>query len=170
MDESAVKLVATEETQVLWAFRESQSWSIHEDEVTGKLVAYKTGAGKPAASSISEGNPTAERKQWPHDFYTSSAVVSHMDNVYSIVRQTYDRGPTDEMDDLYVNAAIWRMFVNTTLRAAVHPGQDHDRNLRSVENQFWSSLKKLFNENENLIKNQTEITRRVHMERDKLAV
>ena len=46
MDESAGKLVATEETQVLWAFSESQSWSIHEDEVTGKSVAYKTGAGE----------------------------------------------------------------------------------------------------------------------------
>ena len=64
MDESSGKLVATEETQVLWAFSESQSWSIHEDEVTGKSVAYKTGAGKPAASSISEnaGNPRAKKE------------------------------------------------------------------------------------------------------------
>ena len=132
----------------------------------------KQARGKPAASSISEnlGNPTAERKKWPHDFYISSAAVSHMDKVYSIVRQTYDRGPTDEMDYLYVNAAVWCIFLNTTLQAAVHLGQDHDQNLRSVKNQFWSSLKKLFKENENLIKNQTEITRRVHMERDKLAV
>ena len=116
------------------------------------------------------GNPRAERKKWPHDFYTSSAVVSHTDKVYSIVRRTYDRGPTDEMDDLYVNAAVWCTPLNTTFQAAVHLGQDHDRNLRSVENQFWSSLKKLFKETENLIKNQTEITRRVHMERDTLAV
>ena len=64
MDASAGKLVATEENQVLWAFSESQSWSIHEDEVTGKLVAYKTGVVKLAASSISEnsGNRVAERK------------------------------------------------------------------------------------------------------------
>ena len=168
----AGKLVATEENQVLWESSESKSWSIHEDEVTGKLVAYKTGAVKLVASSISEnsGNRIAERKKWPHDFYISSAAVSHMDKVYSIVRQTYDRGPTDEMDDLYVNAAVWCIFLNTTLQAAVHLGQDHDRNLRSVKNQFWSSLKKLFKETENLIKNQTEITRRAHMERDKLAV
>ena len=168
----AGKPVATEETQVLWESSESESWSIHEDEATGKPVAYKTGAGKPAASSISEnlGNRIAERKKWPHDFYISSAAVSHMDKVYSIVRQTYDRGPTDEMNDLHVNAAIWGMFVNTTLQAAVHLGQDHDRNLRSVKNQFWSSLKNLVKETENLIKNKTEIARRVHMERDKLAV
>ena len=54
MDDSAVKLVATEENQVLWEFSESESWSVHEDEETGKLVAYKNSAGKPAASSISE--------------------------------------------------------------------------------------------------------------------
>ena len=35
------KPVATEENQVLWEFSESESWSMHEDEVTGKLVAYK---------------------------------------------------------------------------------------------------------------------------------
>ena len=69
-----------------------------------------------------------------------------------------------------MNAAVWCIFLNSTLQAAVHLGQDHDRNFRSVKNQFWSSLKKLFKETENLIKNQTEITRRVHMERDKLAV
>ena len=93
-------------------------------------------------------------------YISSSAVVSYMDKVYSIVRKTYDRGPTDEMEDLNVNAAIWRMFINTnaTLRAAVHLGQDYDQNLRFVKNHFWSSFyKKLFKETEKLIKNQTEI-------------
>ena len=69
MDDSAEKFVATEENQVLWEFSESESWSVHEDEVTGEPVAYKS-AGKPAASSISEnsGNPEAERRKWPHNF------------------------------------------------------------------------------------------------------
>ena len=80
-----------------------------------------------------------------------------MDKVYSIVRKTYDRRPTDEMEDLNVNAAIWRMFMNTTLQASVHLGQDYDKNLRFVKNHFWSSLKKLCKETEKLIKNQTEI-------------
>ena len=44
MDETAVKPVATEENKVLWEFSESESWSIHEDEVTGKPVAYKKAA------------------------------------------------------------------------------------------------------------------------------
>ena len=85
------------------------------------------------------------------------SLVAYMDKVYSIVRKTYDRGPTDEMEDLIVNAAIWRMFMNTTLQAAVHLGQDYDQNLRFVQNHFWSSLKTSFKETEKLIKNQTDI-------------
>ena len=34
------------------------------------------------------------------------------------------------MEDLNVNLAIWRMFMNTTLRAAVHLGKDYDMNSR----------------------------------------
>ena len=51
---------------------ESESWSVHEDEVTCKPVAYKKGAVKPAASSIPEnsGNLKAEIRKW-HIFFTS---------------------------------------------------------------------------------------------------
>ena len=50
MDETAGKLVVTEDNEVLWEFSESGSWSIHEDEVTGKPVAYKKVAVTSAAS------------------------------------------------------------------------------------------------------------------------
>ena len=43
-----------------------------------------------------------------------------MDKVYSIVRKTYDREPTVEIDDFNVNVAIWGMFLNNTHQAAVH--------------------------------------------------
>ena len=98
-----------------------------------------------------------EREMATYFCYISSAVVSYMDKVYSIVRKTYDRKPMDEMEDLDVNAFIWRMFMNTTLQTAVHLGQDYDQNLRFVKNHFGSSLKKLCQETENLIKNQTAI-------------
>ena len=62
------------------------------------------------------------------------------------------------MEDLDVNAAIWGMFMNTTLQAAVHLGQDYDQNLRFVKNHFWSSWNKLFKETEKMIKDQKEIT------------
>ena len=91
-------------------------------------------------------------------FYISSAVVSYMDKVYSTAKKTDHRKPTDEMEDFDVNAAIWEMVMNTTLQAAVHLGQDNDQNLRFVKNHFWSSLKKLFKENEKLIMDQRETT------------
>ena len=71
-------------------------------------VAYKESAEKPAASSTSEksGNPKDERRKWSQNFNISSAVVSYKDNVCSIVRKTYDREPTDNMEDLDVNAAM----------------------------------------------------------------
>ena len=62
------------------------------------------------------------------------------------------------MEDLDVTAAIWEMFMITTLQAAaVHLGQDYDQNLRFAKNHFRSSLKKLCKETEKLIKDQTEI-------------
>ena len=51
MDDSAEKLVATEENQVFLEFSDSESGSVHEDEVTGEPVAYKKSAEKLAASS-----------------------------------------------------------------------------------------------------------------------
>ena len=86
----------------------------------------------------------------------SPAVVPHMDTVFSIVRKMYDGEPTDNMDDLDVNAAIWGIFLNTTLQAAVHLGQDDAENSRFVKNDLWKSVKQFFKETQKLIKNQTE--------------
>ena len=64
MDKATGKLVATKEESGTVDLSESETWSFHEEEVTGKTVAYKTVTGKPGASSKSEnsGNPKAERK------------------------------------------------------------------------------------------------------------
>ena len=39
-----------------------------------------------------------------------------MEKVYSIVRKTYDRSPSNNLDDLDVNTAIWCMVMNTTFK------------------------------------------------------
>ena len=57
-----------------------------------------------------------------------------------------------------MNAAICGIFLNATLQAAVHLGQDYAENLRFVQNHLWKSVKQLFKEPEKLIRNQTEIT------------
>ena len=43
------------------------------------------------------------------------------------------------------------MVMNTTLRAAVHLGQDYEANLRHVKNHLWNSVGQLFNETGKLI-------------------
>ena len=91
--------------------------------MTGKLV-------EPRNSGTSE-NPKAGCRKWPNNFHMSPAVVSHMEKVHSIVRKISGRSPTDDMDDLDVNTAVWGIFMNVTLQAAVHLGQS-----RHMENFF----------------------------------
>ena len=70
----------------------------------------------------------------------------------------YGREQDDPVDGLDVNMAIWSIFLNTTLQAAVHLGQECEANLRFVKNHLWNSVGQLFNANEKLISEQTEIT------------
>ena len=62
------------------------------------------------------------------------------------------------MEYLNVNLAIWGMFMNTTLRAAVHLGKDHDTNLRFGKKYVWKTTGELVRETEKLISGQTETT------------
>ena len=62
------------------------------------------------------------------------------------------------MEDLNVNLATWRVFMNTTLRAAVHLGKDCGKNMRFVKNYLWKTTGQLFRETEKLISGQTETT------------
>ena len=75
MVEVAEKLAATDKSQASWDFSESESWSNHDKDVTGKLVA-----------SRHSGNSEAGSRKWTHYFHMSAAVVPHMEKAYSIVR------------------------------------------------------------------------------------
>ena len=61
-------------------------------------------------------------------------------------------------NDLDENMAIWCIFLNDTLRAAVHLRQDYEANFRYVKNNLWSSAGQLFRETGELISEQKEIT------------
>ena len=67
-----------------------------------------------------------------------------MGKVYSIVRKIHGRSPTDDLNDLDVNTAVWGTFMNVTLQAAVHLGRDFLENLRFTKNQLLKSVKQLF--------------------------
>ena len=81
-----------------------------------------------------------------------------METVHSIVRKTYDRDPTDDLNGLDVNTDICGIFMSVTLQAAVRLGRDCAEKLRFIKNHLWKSVKQLFKEPDKLIKNQTEIS------------
>ena len=141
--------------------KDQKSLNRQEESVisTGKLVAteHRGCSGNP---EIPEGSEDSELKSriWPHYFQISPDCVPHMEKVFSIVRKINDRKPTDDLDDLEVNAAIWGVFMSVTLQAAVHLGRDCLQNLRSVKNQSSKSVDQLFRTTEKLLKEQTEIT------------
>ena len=140
MDRVAGTLAATEKRQESWEFSESESWSDHEKEVTGENLL------RPEILELQTQN-----------VHMSPAVVPHMGKVCSVVRKTHGRSPTDDLDDLDVNTAIWCFFLSVTLQAAVHLGRDHMENLRFTKNQPLKSVKQLFLVTEKLIEDQTEI-------------
>ena len=87
----------------------------------------------------------------------SPAVVPRMGKVCSIVRNNYGRSPTDDLNDLDVDTAVWGTFMNVRLQAAVHLGRDYMENLRFTKNQLLKSVKQFFQVTEKLIKDQKEI-------------
>ena len=63
------------------------------------------------------------------------------------------------MNDLDVKMAIWGIFRNATLRAAVHLGQDSVVNLRYVKNNIFEKCGTvMLRETGKLISDQNEIT------------
>ena len=84
----------------------------------------------------------------------STSVSSHNSPLGNSIldRQVFHgREHDDLLDDLDVNVAVWGIFLNATLRAAVHFGQDYEVNLRYVKNHLWDSTGQLFRETGKLI-------------------
>ena len=135
----------------------SSSQARLQDAYLGGLI--DTATGKPCASSKSDcqGGPKAEKER----MVTQSTRVSSHNSpyaVFSIVREIYEREHDDLMDDLDVNIVIWCIYLNATLRTAVHLGQDYEANLRYVKNNLWNSVGLLFRETGKLISEKKEIT------------
>ena len=85
--------------------------------------------------------------------------VDHMEKVFSIIRKTYDRKPTDDLTDLDVNTATWSIFMSVTLSSCSSSwdkiiGKTYDLSRINLS----KSVKQLFRTTEKLIKDQVEIT------------
>ena len=69
-----------------------------------------------------------------------------MEAVLSMVRKIYGKQHGDPVKYFNMKLAFCGMFMNTTLRAAVHLGKDYDTNMRFVENYLWKTTGQLFRE------------------------
>ena len=138
---------------------ESQPWYFkpvaQANEACGKPLAGETAESISSAFQKSQNNKEATLE---HFFAMSPQTFSFTETVYDIVRKIYGRPSDNPMEDLDVNVAIWGLFMNATLEAAVHLGNDHDVNLRKVKSSFWRSTGQLFRETEKLFSGQTETT------------
>ena len=102
MDTATGKLVDTREKSGDVDLSESETGS--EQDVTGRLVAYKNSYGETTSKkSDCQGGPKAERTEWSHNLHVSPATIHRTKAVFSIVKKIYGREHNDPMDDLDVN-------------------------------------------------------------------
>ena len=160
MDTATEKPVATKEESGDVTFPSLTLGVFKKKQSEERPIACKKATRKPNASSKSDQRVSskAESKEWSHNLHVCPATVHHTKAVFSVVSGIYGREHDDPMDDLDVNMAIWGTFLNATLRAAGHLGQDYEANLRYVKNHLWKSVGLLFNETRKLISEQKEIT------------
>ena len=111
-----------------------------------------------ASSSVHQESQRKTEATWDHYLQRSPYISHYIEAVFSIVKEVHGKHPGHPMEDLILNLAIWEVFMNTTLRAPVHPGKDYDTNLRVVKNYLWQTTGQLFRETEKLISGQTEST------------
>ena len=96
-----------------------------ETGCTEKLVAsrYQGYPGNPGTPRNSEDSET-EGRIWPYHYQKSPDCAPHTHKVFSILRETHGRSPTDDLSDLDVNNAFGWEFMSVTLQAAVHIAHD----------------------------------------------
>ena len=137
---------------------EAETWYYKRELVAQNSKAWGQPLAHGASSSVDKESRKDTEATWDHHLQISPNTARFWEAVFSMVRKIYGRQPGDPAKDLNVNLAIWRMFMNTTLRAAVHLGKDYDMNLRSVNNYLWKTTGQLVRETQKLISGQTETT------------
>ena len=124
---------------------ESEPWSNHEKEVTGKLVASRN-------SENSLNSKAGSRK-----LATSFSCVTSSFFTWRRSTRSYDKFTnevqTDDLNDFDENNAIRGIFMHATLQAAVHLGESTIYQESTPE-----VCEQLFQVTETLINDQTEIS------------
>ena len=137
---------------------EAETWYYREEPVAQNSKAWVNPIAHGASSSVDQEHQKNTEATWDQHLHISPDTSHYMEDVFFMVRKIYGKPLVDPVEDLIVNLAIWRMFMNTTLRAAVHLGKDCDTNLRYVKDHLWKTEGQLFRATEKLIYGQTETT------------
>ena len=111
----------------------AETWYCKGESVVQNDEAGAQPLARGASSSVDQESQKNTEATWDHYLQISPDTSHYMEAVFSMVRKIYGKQPGDPMEDLNVNLAIRRMFMNTTLRAAVHLGKDYDMILRFVK-------------------------------------
>ena len=77
----------------------------------------------------------------------------YIEKVFTNVRQKLNRSEDDQMLDQRVNVLIWRIFMSTTMKTAIHLGEIYNENLIAYRNTDFGALKTLFEITQKLILN-----------------
>ena len=133
---------------------EAEIWYYKGKQVTGKPVSLHT---EPVPQLIRKVNKI-QKKTWKQYLHRSPDTSHCLEAIFSMVREFCGRQPGDPMKDLDVSLAVWGMFMNTTLRAAVHLGKDCDMYGRFLKNHLWKTTGQFWKETEKLISGQAETT------------
>ena len=91
-----------------------------------------------ASSSVDQESQKNTEATWDHYLHMSPDTSHHMEAVFSMVWKIYAKTSRGSLWKIWIwILPVWGMFMNTTLRAAVHLGNDHDVNLRNVKDCSW---------------------------------
>ena len=105
--------------------------------MTVKSVASKKATGKHPVHPVNQAARESKSTQSTHVSSHNSPYGSSILDRQGI----YGREHGDPMDDVDVKMAIWCIYLNVTLRAAVHLGQDYEVNSRNVKKNHWQRTK-----------------------------
>ena len=133
------------------------TWYYKGELVGQNRKAWEKPLAHEASSSVDQESQKNTEATWDHYLQKSPDTSHYMEAVFSRVRKINGKHAGDPMEDLNVNLAIWRMFMNTTLEAPVHLRKDHETNLHYAKNHIWDSLGQLFGEIKRLICELSEI-------------
>ena len=99
--------------------------------------------GKPLAGGSAESASSELQKSQGNNGATMKHFLAISPD-HNMVRRVYSRPASDPVKDVDVNMATWELFMNATLRTAIHLVIDHVVNLRNVQKFFLENYKTTF--------------------------